>query len=305
MPRPPGCSADLTGLIGDIPRLGKSGMVRHPTPLTRRAHLRMTSALHSHRPRDLGNSIIPRCAHTQYPCAILVDVNRELGANTAMQITLSDLNNAKVMICQGRMDAGAASEVDLRYQRLVEAGATVVIMDLTLLDYLSSAGLRSILSAGKNLKARQGTLVLVAPSGPARQIIELAGFDKLFPICAKLEDAGRYTTAQFLVHVSQEWEVDILTVYGRVDNERAPELEAAGRRILEAGHRKLVINLSAVQYLSSAGLRALISLGKTATARNGRVILCNPSPIARQILELGGLDQLFPILPTVDEALVA
>jgi anti-sigma B factor antagonist len=222
-----------------------------------------------------------------------------------MQITLSDMNNAKVMILHGRIDTGAASEFDLHCQKLIESGSPVVIMDLVLVDYLSSAGLRSILSAGKSLKNRQGTLVLVAPPGPARQIIELAGFEKLFPLCATLEEARTHTTAPFLIHTSKEWEVDVFTIYGRVDSEHAPELEAAGRRILESGHRKLILNLSAVQYLSSAGLCTLITLGKLAQAHHGRIMLCNPAPAIRQILELGGLDQMFPFYPSVDEALVA
>src|SRR5262245_40314911 len=98
---------------------------------------------------------------------------------------------------------------------------------------------------------------------------------------------------------------EILAVSGRVDAERAPELEEAGRRILVKESVKLILNLSAVEYLSSAGLCALLNLAKLAKTRNSRLILCRPNPSVRQILKLSGFDKLFPIVEELSEALVA
>jgi len=98
--------------------------------------------------------------------------------------------------------------------------------------------------------------------------------------------------------------VDIITVYGRVDAERAPEVEAAGRKILDTPFKKLLINLSAVQYLSSAGLCALLNLGKLADAKKSRLFLCSPAPSVRQILKLSGFDKILAIRDSVQDALV-
>ena len=102
----------------------------------------------------------------------------------------------------------------------------------------------------------------------------------------------------------KEWEVDVITVFGRVDAERAPELEAAGRKVLENPFQKLLINMSAVQYLSSAGLCALLNLGKLAEAKKGRLFLCSPSASVRQILKLSGFDKILAIRDSVQLALV-
>ena len=67
---------------------------------------------------------------------------------------------------------------------------------------------------------------------------------------------------------------------------------------------KLLVNMSAVQYLSSAGLCALLNLGKVATATHGRLFLCSPSAQVKQILKLSGFDKILTIKDSVQDALV-
>lgn len=108
----------------------------------------------------------------------------------------------------------------------------------------------------------------------------------------------------FKIHAHKEWEVDVLTVFGRVDAERAPELEAAGRKVLDTPYKKLLINMSAVQYLSSAGLCALLNLQKLAAAKNGRLFLCSPAEPVKHIFKLSGFDKILAIKDSVQDALV-
>lgn len=108
----------------------------------------------------------------------------------------------------------------------------------------------------------------------------------------------------FKLNVHKEWAVDVITVFGRVDAERAPELEAAGRNVLDTPYQKLLINMSAVEYLSSAGLCALLNLAKLADNKRGRLFLCSPSASVRQILKLSGFDKILKISDSVQDALV-
>lgn len=220
------------------------------------------------------------------------------------QFQLEEEGTAQVMVLSGRLDSDAAPEFEHQCTRLLRGDPLNLLLDLTSLEYLSSAGLRAILSAGKALQAKAGKLLLCAPQGPTRQILEVSGFHKLFPILSSREEAGRHTQGDFKVHLHKEWDVDIITVYGRVDAERAPEVEAAGRKILDTPFKKLLINLSAVQYLSSAGLCALLNLGKLADAKKGRLFLCSPAPSVRQILKLSGFDKILAIRDSVQDALV-
>jgi anti-anti-sigma factor len=108
----------------------------------------------------------------------------------------------------------------------------------------------------------------------------------------------------FKLHMHKEWEVDVMTVFGRVDAERAPEVESAGRNVLATPYQKLLINMSAVDYLSSAGLCTLLRLAKLAETNHGRLFICSPAPSALQILKLSGFDKILTIRDSVQDALV-
>ena len=221
-----------------------------------------------------------------------------------MKMTPSQLGDAQVFSLSGRLDSEAAPEFEKQCLKEIKGETKTLILDLSPLEYISSAGLRTILSAGKALQAKEGKLVLCVPKGQTRQMVEAVGFHKIFTVVSNMEEAGRHVTGNFKIHIHKEWDVDVMTVFGRVDAERAPEIEAVGRKFLETPYQKLLINMSAVQYLSSAGLCALLNLGKVATAKQGRLFLCSPSAQVKQILKLSGFDKIFAIRDSVADALV-
>jgi len=221
-----------------------------------------------------------------------------------MKVLPSQLGDAQVFALTGRLDSEAAPEFERQCLQGIRGETKMLIMDLSALEYLSSAGLRTMLSAGKALQAKEGKLILCVPKGPTRQIVEAVGFHKIFTVVSSMEETGKHVSGNFKIHMHKEWDVDVMTVFGRVDAERAPEIEAAGKTILETPYQKLLINMSAVQYLSSAGLCALLNLGKVATAKQGRLFLCSPSAQVKQILKLSGFDKVLTIRDSVQDALV-
>jgi anti-anti-sigma factor len=221
-----------------------------------------------------------------------------------MKVTPSQLGDAQVLSLGGRLDSEAALEFERQCLKEIRGETKLLILDLTALEYLSSAGLRCILSTGRQLQARDGRLLLCVPKGQTRQIVEAVGFHKMFTVCSTMDEAGKHVSGNFKIHLHKEWDVDVMTVFGRADAERAPEIEAAGKAILATPYQKLLINMSAVQYLSSAGLCALLNLGKLASARHGRLFLCSPSAPVKQILKLSGFDKIFTIKESVADALV-
>lgn len=212
------------------------------------------------------------------------------------------LGTGRVLALSGRLDSDAVPDLELKCASEVRETKSL-ILDLSGLEYLSSAGLRLILTMGKDLQANGGKLVLCVPKGQTRQIVEAAGFHKLFTVYATVGEASKHATSAFLVHLQKEWEVDVMTVIGRVDAERAPEVEAAGRKILEIPYQKLIINLSGVEYLSSAGLCSLLNLTKLAKERHGRLFVCGPNSSVRQILKMSGFDKILAIRETVQDAI--
>jgi anti-sigma B factor antagonist len=87
--------------------------------------------------------------------------------------------------------------------------------------------------------------------------------------------------------------VDLITVSGRVDSSTSSELEEALEESINSGTHNLVLDLSGVDYLSSAGLRALVSALRTCKKKGGDVLIAAPSERVQDVLGLAGLDVLF------------
>ena len=66
------------------------------------------------------------------------------------------------------------------------------MLDFTRIDYLSSAGLRILLSATKKLKEKKGTLILFSLQEEVLEIIKMAGFDKILHICLNEKEALQF-----------------------------------------------------------------------------------------------------------------
>lgn len=96
--------------------------------------------------------------------------------------------------------------------------------------------------------------------------------------------------------------VDLITLSGRVDSSTAPELEETLEDRIDEGRYNLVLDLSDVNYLSSAGLRALVSALRTCKKKGGDVRIANPSERVSEVMSLAGLDSLFTMYDDVTVA---
>jgi anti-anti-sigma factor len=92
---------------------------------------------------------------------------------------------------------------------------------------------------------------------------------------------------------------------GRLDAATVPTLEQALQRLLSEGQARLVVDLSSVNYISSSGLRALLTARRQARSRGGDVFLCSLHPRVREIFEMVGFVSVFGLYATRDEAAAA
>jgi anti-sigma B factor antagonist len=97
--------------------------------------------------------------------------------------------------------------------------------------------------------------------------------------------------------------VDVVAVTGRVDSSTAPELEEALTTIMDEGRFRICMDMENLDYLSSAGIKVLISTLKTCKRWNrGDLLLAAvPSRIC-EVLDLAGLLPLFKMYPDLAEA---
>jgi anti-sigma B factor antagonist len=96
--------------------------------------------------------------------------------------------------------------------------------------------------------------------------------------------------------------VSIMKVKGRVDSETAPELDTALTKLLNDGRSKIILNLQSVEFLSSAGLRALVKALKGAQKSGGDVRLAAVSQPIEVILRTVGMMQMFKMYSSSEEA---
>jgi anti-anti-sigma factor len=87
---------------------------------------------------------------------------------------------------------------------------------------------------------------------------------------------------------------DMLTVKGRVDSATAPDFMKALEAITDAGRYKIAINMKDLEFMSSAGFRALLAAQKACKRYNrGEVVFVSIPPRIRESLELAGFTELF------------
>lgn len=89
----------------------------------------------------------------------------------------------------------------------------------------------------------------------------------------------------------------IIRVEGRVDAATYQQLEAKINEYIGADRIHLVLEMDATDYLSSAGARVLIAAQKSLKPKGGRLVLSQPSQRVTEVLELAGLESLFPVYP--------
>ena len=108
--------------------------------------------------------------------------------------------------------------------------------------------------------------------------------------------------ANLFIETNNTQSVSIMEVKGRVDSSTAPELDSALTNLLNNNKNKIVLNLRAVDYLSSAGLRALVKALKDAQKSGGDLRLASVSEPIEVILRTVGMMQMFKLFSTSEEA---
>jgi anti-anti-sigma factor len=104
------------------------------------------------------------------------------------------------------------------------------------------------------------------------------------------------------VNVSEMRRVALVEVVGRVDSTNATKLGEALSGQMDLGRTQIVLDLANVEYISSAGLREIVTAAKRVRAINGDLRIASPSLRAREVLDLSGLSMMFQIFNSQVEA---
>jgi len=94
-----------------------------------------------------------------------------------------------IVSVEGRMDAVTTPEFEQKLGGWIDEGEIRFIVDFAGLGYISSAGLRGILTSVKRLKAEGGQIVLTSLHGTVKEVFEISGFSTIIPIYESVEAA--------------------------------------------------------------------------------------------------------------------
>jgi anti-sigma B factor antagonist len=99
-----------------------------------------------------------------------------------MDVLEQRIEGVVVLSVKGRLDSNTSDEFEERLLNMVLEGETRFILDFEDLDYISSAGLRVLLKATKELKKKSGRLCLCSIRDYIREVFDLSGFSSFLPI---------------------------------------------------------------------------------------------------------------------------
>lgn len=98
-----------------------------------------------------------------------------------MEITTQEFKHCDLIKVKGRVDSATAPDFSKALEKANNAGRFKIAVDLSELEYMSSAGFRALLATQRNCKKyNRGELVLISVPERIREALELAGFTELF-----------------------------------------------------------------------------------------------------------------------------
>ena len=99
--------------------------------------------------------------------------------------------------------------------------------------------------------------------------------------------------------------IALVQLRGHLDGNSHIAAETYFKMVVTSGSTRVVLDLAQVEFISSAGLRAVLLLLKLVKGNHGGLAVCASQPRVTQLLEFSGLKTLLSIAPTVDEGRAA
>lgn len=112
-----------------------------------------------------------------------------------MNIAVSKVGEVKVLRFEGKLDTKSSPDAQAVLSEVIENGAEKILINFEKLVYISSAGLRVLLAAAKQMKEGSGELRICALNDVVREVFEISGFDTILAVAVSepeaLEHFGR------------------------------------------------------------------------------------------------------------------
>ena len=105
------------------------------------------------------------------------------------------------------------------------------------------------------------------------------------------------------LQIKIENNVKVIAISGRLDAVTAPDYEKRIREMIDSGNSDFVVDFEQLDYISSAGLRALLLMAKLLKEKGRQVCLANVKGNVRSVFEISGFTKIFKIEESIPAAL--
>lgn len=100
-------------------------------------------------------------------------------------------------------------------------------------------------------------------------------------------------------------DVLVVDMIGRLESRTAGQASTELNRIAQGGDRKVLLNADKLEYVSSAGLRAILVAAKLVQVNQGAIKICRANPTVARVMEVSGFSSLLQLFETEETALAA
>ncbi len=97
-------------------------------------------------------------------------------------------------------------------------------------------------------------------------------------------------------------DIKVVDLIGKLDTSTAPDVEKHLNKLTKEGVKKILVNLEKLDYISSAGLRVLLSTNKQLQSTSGLLRICNLNEVVKEIFDISGFSSIFNVFSTESEA---
>ncbi len=105
------------------------------------------------------------------------------------------------------------------------------------------------------------------------------------------------------IDVRQEGGAVVLAVSGRMDATTVDGFEAACRDRIAPENPRIVVDFAKLEYVSSAGLRGILTMEKESRAAGSRIVFCGMQDMVADMFDLSGFNSILQVCPTLEQAL--
>jgi anti-sigma B factor antagonist len=106
-----------------------------------------------------------------------------------MKLETQTTGAVSVVHCDGKLDTNTSIEAQEYLDKLIEGGASKILIDLGKVDFVSSAGLRILLASAKRLGGSGGSLRVCSLNETVGEVFEISGFSTILNVFGSEEEA--------------------------------------------------------------------------------------------------------------------